>query len=66
MGSLGNDFILPPMLPERSTDIARKDNVFKNHAIQSPTFRACCGAITRNYRRAEGAGVRAWAAVRRR
>ena len=35
MGSLGNDFILPPMPPERSTDIARKDNVFKNNAIQS-------------------------------
>ena len=35
MGSLGNDFILPPMPPERSTDIARKDNVFKNNAIKS-------------------------------
>jgi len=35
MGSLGNDFILPPMPPERSTDIARSDNVFKNNAIQS-------------------------------
>jgi hypothetical protein len=35
MGSLGNDFILPPMPPERRTDIARKDNVFKNNAIKS-------------------------------
>ncbi|MDR3453887.1 MAG: hypothetical protein P4L96_14020 [Rhodoferax sp.] len=35
MGSLGNDFILPPMPPERSTDIARKDNVFKNAAIKN-------------------------------
>jgi hypothetical protein len=35
MGSLGNDFILPPMPPERSTDIARKDNAFKNSAIKS-------------------------------
>ena len=34
MSSLGNDFILPTMLPERRTDIARKDNIFKNHAIQ--------------------------------
>ena len=35
MGSLGNDVILPPMPPERPTDIARKDNAFKNNAIQS-------------------------------
>ncbi|WP_088284990.1 hypothetical protein [Ideonella sp. A 288] len=35
MGSLGNDFILPPMPPERSTDIARRDNVFANNAIRN-------------------------------
>jgi hypothetical protein len=35
MGSLGTDAILPPMPPERSTDIARKDNVFGNNAIRS-------------------------------
>jgi hypothetical protein len=35
MGSLGTDAILPPMPPERSTDIARKDNAFKNDAIKS-------------------------------
>jgi len=35
MGSLGTDALLPPMPPERSTDIARKDNAFKNNAIKS-------------------------------
>lgn len=35
MGSLGTDAILPPMPPERSTDIARKDNAFRNDAIRS-------------------------------
>lgn len=35
MGSLGTDAILPPMPPERVTDIARKDNAFKNEAIKS-------------------------------
>lgn len=35
MGSLGNDFILPPMPPERPTDIARKDNVFKAVSIKN-------------------------------
>ncbi len=35
MGSLGHDFILPPMPPERSTDIVRADNAFKNAVIKS-------------------------------
>ncbi len=35
MGSLGNDFILPPMPPERFTDIARRDTAFGNNAIRS-------------------------------
>jgi hypothetical protein len=35
MGSLGNDFILPPMPPERPTDIARADNAHRNNAIKS-------------------------------
>jgi hypothetical protein len=35
MGSLGTDVILPPMPPERPTDIARKDNAFENSAIKS-------------------------------
>ena len=35
MGSLGTDSVLPPMPPERSTDIARKDNVYKNNAIKN-------------------------------
>lgn len=35
MGSLGHDYILPPMPPERTTDIARKDNVFRNFAIKN-------------------------------
>ena len=36
MGSLGTDVILPPMPPgAHRTDIARKDNAFKNNAIKS-------------------------------
>ena len=35
MGSLGHDYILPPMPPERATDIARKDSVFRNNAIKT-------------------------------
>lgn len=35
MGSEGNDFLLPPMPPERETDIARRDSVFGFAAIQS-------------------------------
>jgi hypothetical protein len=35
MGSLGHDFILPPMPPARPTDIARKDNAYKNSAIKN-------------------------------
>jgi hypothetical protein len=35
MGSLGTDVILPPMPPERPTDIARGDNAFRNNAIRS-------------------------------
>ncbi len=35
MGGLGNDFILPPMPPVRTTDIARADNSAQNSAIRS-------------------------------
>ena len=35
MGSLGNDFILPPMPPVRETDIARQDSVARNNAIRN-------------------------------
>ena len=35
MGSLGHDFILPPMPPERGTDIARRDTAYRNAAIRS-------------------------------
>lgn len=35
MGSLGNDFILPPMPPVRETDIVRADNAQQFSAIKS-------------------------------
>lgn len=35
VGSLGQDVILPPMPPERTTDIARSDNAFRNNAIRN-------------------------------
>ena len=35
VGSLGNDFILPPMPPVRRWDIATKENIDKNNAIQT-------------------------------
>ena len=35
MGSLGNDFILPPMPPERPWDIHRSDTVQRNAALAS-------------------------------
>ncbi len=34
-GSLGNDFILPPMPPARPTDIHRQDSVAANNAIKT-------------------------------
>jgi len=34
-GSLGNDFILPPMPPERPMDIHRRDSVVPNNALKT-------------------------------
>ncbi|MDP3846514.1 MAG: hypothetical protein Q8R10_08840 [Pseudomonas sp.] len=35
VGSQGNDFILPPMPPERAMDIHRQDSVFANSKLKS-------------------------------